>query len=112
MKSVCRGLVLLAVVSGSARADGDAQAQAKAHADEGTRWFNVQEYAKAAAEYEQAYLIDARPAYLYAKAQAERLGGDCEKAIRSYNSYLRTNPTDPSLAQANIDRCEQYIKDH
>jgi tetratricopeptide (TPR) repeat protein len=87
-------------------------AKAKVHADEGTHFFDVQQYDKAADAYQQAYLLDPQPAYLYASAQAQRLGGDCVKAIRSYKAFLRTKPADESKALKNIERCEQEVKDH
>jgi len=103
--------------SGSARADdakSDAKAEAKRHADAATQLFNVQQYDKAADEYQQAYLLDAQPAYLYASAQAQRLGGDCTNALLSYKAFLRTKPkkADETKAQKNIERCEQELKDH
>lgn len=103
--------VVLAGLCGSALAD-DAKATARAHLDAGTKFFNIQQYDKAADEYQQAYLLDPDPAYLYAVAQAQRLGGDCEKALLSYQAYLRTNPTDPSKAQKNIERCQQDLANH
>jgi len=103
--------VLVAGLCGSALAD-DAKAKAHEHSEAGTKFFNIQEYDKAADEYQQAYLLDPDPAYLYAVAQAQRLGGDCEKALLSYKAYLRTNPVDPSKAQTNIERCEQDLANH
>ncbi|MBL0218141.1 MAG: tetratricopeptide repeat protein [Myxococcales bacterium] len=110
-------VLLLAALSRSVLADtppptADAKAQAKAHADAATQLFNVQQYEKASEEYQQAYLLDPVPAYLYASGQAQRLGGDCEKALLSYRAYLRTKPADESKVQANIERCEQDLKDH
>ena len=104
-------LVVLVGLCGSALAD-DAKAKAKEHLDAGTRFFNVQQYDKAADEYQQAYLLVPDPTYLYAVAQAQRLGGDCEKALLSYEAYLRTNPADPSKAQTNIERCQQDLANH
>jgi tetratricopeptide (TPR) repeat protein len=108
--------LLVAVCAGTATADGpgapaDAKATAKAHAATGTQLFNVQQYDKAAEEYQQAYLLDPDPAYLYASAQAQRLGGNCVKALLSYKAYLRTKPGDDK-AEKNIERCEQELKDH
>ncbi len=110
-------LLLLAALSRSALADtppptAAAKVQAKVHADAATQLFNVQQYDKASDEYQQAYLLDPVPAYLYASGQAQRLGGNCEKALLSYRAYLRTKPADESKVQANIERCEQDLKDH
>jgi tetratricopeptide (TPR) repeat protein len=90
----------------------DAKDQAKDHAKAGTHFFDVQQYDKAAEAYQQAYLLDPDPNYLYASAQAQRLGGDCAKALLSYKAYLRTKPADESKALKNIERCEQDLKDH
>lgn len=92
----------------------EAKAKAKEHVDAGTRFYNVQQYDKAAEAYQQAYLLDPRPEYLYASAQSQRLGGDCTKALRSYDAYLRTNPskTEQAKTQKNIERCQQDLKDH
>jgi tetratricopeptide (TPR) repeat protein len=91
----------------------DAKARAKAHATAGTRYFNVQQYENAGEEYQQAYLLDPQPSYLYAAGQAQRLGGDCEKALLSYGAYLRTKPSaaEAKKAELNIERCEQDLKD-
>lgn len=115
--------LVLGVLSSTARADDssvpptapttpDAAAQAKAHADAGTRLFDAQQYDKAAEEYQQAYLLDPVPGYLWASGQALRLGGDCVKALRAYRAFLRTNPPDQTKVNTNIERCEQYLKDH
>jgi len=115
--------LLLGVLSGTARADDptppptapttpEAAAQAKAHADAGTRLYDAQQYEKAAEEYQQAYLLDPVPGYLWASGQALRLGGDCVKALRAYRAFLRTKPADETKVNTNIERCEQYLKDH
>jgi hypothetical protein len=57
-------------------------------------------------------LLDPQPVYLWASGQALRLGGDCVKALRAYRAFLRTKPADETKAQTNIERCEQYLKDH
>ena len=91
----------------------EAKAQAKALQKEATKLYNVQQYEKAADLYQQAYLLDPNPAYLYASAQSQRLGGNCTKALQSYQAYIRANPpeSERAKAQANIDRCEQELRD-
>jgi tetratricopeptide (TPR) repeat protein len=109
-------VVALAVAStaDAQPAPADPKAEAKAHADVATRLFDAQQYGKAAEEYQQAYLLDPQPLYLYASAQALRLDGNCTRALRSYNAYLRTNPSelDAQKTHTNIERCEQHLKDH
>jgi hypothetical protein len=91
----------------------EAKAQAKALQKEATKYYNVQEYEKAAELYKQAYLLDPNPGYLYASAQSQRLGGDCTKALQSYQAYLRANPpeSERAKANANIERCEQELRE-
>ncbi len=94
-------------------ASKEAKAQAKALQKEATLLYNVQKYAEAADKYQAAYLLDPNPAYLYASAQSQRLGGDCTKALQSYQAYLRANPpeSERAKANANIERCEQEIRE-
>ena len=89
------------------------KAEAKNLADEGTKLYNVQQYDKAAELYQQAYLLDPKPGYLYARAQSQRLGGMCEQALLTYDAYLRTNPApaERSKTEANVERCKMDIKD-
>jgi tetratricopeptide (TPR) repeat protein len=111
-------IVVVLALAGTAVAQpappADPKAEAKAHAEVGTRLFDAQQYSKAAEEYQQAYLLDPQPTFLYASAQALRLGGDCTRALRAYNAYLRTNPSamEKDKTQKNIQRCEQDLKDH
>ncbi|MDX2093334.1 MAG: hypothetical protein SFX73_36155 [Kofleriaceae bacterium] len=97
----------LVAVSSPAHAD-----DAQTHIDEGTKHFNVQRYDRAAEEYQAAYLIDPKPEYLYAVAQAQRLAGDCAKSVQSYRAYLRTQPADVDRAKAetNLARCLEELK--
>lgn len=90
-----------------------AKARAKELQKEATKLYNVQQYARAAELYQEAYLLDPNPAYLYASAQSQRLGGDCTKALQSYQAYLRANPpeSEKAKAQANIERCEQDLRE-
>ncbi|HEY5921695.1 MAG TPA: hypothetical protein VIV11_08490 [Kofleriaceae bacterium] len=89
------------------------KAEAKKVAEEGTKLYNVQQYDQAAELYQQAYLLDPKPGYLYARAQSQRLGGMCEQALLTYDAYLRTNPApaERSKTEANVERCKTDIKD-
>src|SRR6187397_2695881 len=112
--------LVLVLASAPARAEEPAnkpaptkaqKAEAKALADEGTKQFNVQQYERAAELYQQAYLIDPKPGYLYATAQSQRLAGACEKALLSYDAYLRTSPAaaERTKTETNIERCKQDL---
>jgi len=100
-------LLLLTLLAGTAHAETDA-AKAKARFEKAQRMFQAQKYLEAVEELQQAYVLDPKPEYLYAIAQGFRLAGDCPKAIRGYEQYLKTNPpkVDAEKAHANIERCK------
>ena len=85
--------------------------EAKRHLDAGLRAFAVQDYAHAISEFQTGFEIDPRREFLYALGQAERMSGDCEKAIRSYDAFLQTNPPDRQAepARQNIKRCHDEL---
>jgi tetratricopeptide (TPR) repeat protein len=107
-------IVLLLVLSTAATASAQksdrpaataALKRAKAH-------FDLQEYALAEQELKEAYRIDPKPEILYAIAQAQRLGGACDRAITTYKNFLRARPGPEQAKQAedNIARCEADLK--
>ncbi len=70
------------------------------------------QYLKAAiAELERGYAIDPKPVFLYARAQAERLSGDCEHAIDHYQAFLDQSPAPEreAAARANLARCKDEL---
>jgi tetratricopeptide (TPR) repeat protein len=93
-------LVLVCATAAHADKSSDLVKSAKAH-------FDLQEYAAAEDDLKQAYKLDPKPEILYALAQAQRMAGECDKAIVSYRNFLRTNPRADlaKLAQDNIDTC-------
>jgi tetratricopeptide (TPR) repeat protein len=107
-----RACLLAITLLSTTQAYADKKKEAKAHVAAGTKLYNVQQYAQAADEYQAAYLLDPKPEYLYAIAQAQRLGGDCDKAVKSYEAYIRAKPPAGQLekAQKNIDRCHEDIQ--
>jgi len=100
-------IAILVGLSSAAGAETPAE-KAKAHLAIAQRMFQVQQYEQAVAELQKAYVLDPKPEYLYAIAQAFRLQGDCTKAIRGYEQYLKTNPVqvEADKARANIERCK------
>lgn len=72
-----------------------------------TRAYDLQRYAEAAGLFASAYELDARPELLYAIGQAWRLGGDCVRAVRSYEAFLRSQPPARQVAitRAQIAAC-------
>jgi tetratricopeptide (TPR) repeat protein len=86
-------IVVAALLLGSAAAQThDAPAEARRHYDEGTKAFNLGEFARAVNEYRAAYNINPHPALLYNIAQSYRLAGDLAHAVFFYRSYLHNVP--------------------
>ncbi len=85
-------LVLLLVLTSRAGAADPGTEEAKAIVRKATADYNLGRYLEAAKEYEAAYekTLDAK--LLFNVAQAYRLGGDREKAITTYRSFIRSDP--------------------
>lgn len=66
---------------------------ARRHFEEGTKLFNLGEFAGAIVEYKAAYKSRPDPVFLYNIAQAYRQSGDLQQAVFFYRSYLRNSPT-------------------
>jgi tetratricopeptide (TPR) repeat protein len=77
-------ILALASVASADGSDG-----ARAHYEKGLSAYALEHYAEAAEEYEQAFSLKADSALLYNAAQAHRLAGNNERALRLYQSYLR-----------------------
>ena len=74
--------------------------------------FQAGRYTDAAKAFGEAYEADPDPKFVYAQAQAERLGGDCASAIEHYDRFLALDP-DPEPAEAartNRERCRQELE--
>jgi tetratricopeptide (TPR) repeat protein len=67
-------------------------AEAQQHFMQGTKSYNLGEYARAAEEYKAAYDAMPDPALLYNIAQSYRLGNNPARALFFYRAYLRTQP--------------------
>jgi len=85
---------------------------AQPHLQRALRHFEAKDYPKALVEFRAAYTIDPQPSLLYAIAQAERMNGDCQRAIRYYEAYLRAGPNElqARLARENIERCTAELR--
>ncbi len=81
--------------------------QARAHFDKALAAYAAANYRAASLELELAYGLDARPELLFAWAQAERLSGDCDRAVMLYRRFLDQAPDQAQAAKTvrQIDRC-------
>ena len=112
----CRAEVLafalaLALAVGTSAAHADTRPMsddAKHLLDHGQELFLAHDYTGAIAAYDAGFALDPHPDFLYAKAQAQRLAGDCAGAIQSYQGFLASSPPDAEakIARFNIDRCQ------
>jgi tetratricopeptide (TPR) repeat protein len=67
---------------------------------------------EAADAFGDAFEADPNPKFVYAQAQAERLGGDCARAIELYDRFLALDPSagPAEAARTNRERCRQEIE--
>jgi tetratricopeptide (TPR) repeat protein len=72
---------------------------AKRHYDAGRRHFDVQEYAPALEDFKAAYEVQDYPDFLFNIAQCQRLLGQRDKAIVSYETYLSRAPEAENRAE-------------
>lgn len=102
---------VLLLASTSAFADRKISAAAKVELERGEQRFRDKDYAGAIAAFDAGYAIDPQPIFLYDKAQAQRLSGDCTSAIDSYKAFLATDPPAHEAARANknIASCEAKL---
>lgn len=111
MRRCLASLAIVAWLAAGALAQRPMTPEAKAHLDRGLARFGDKQYAAAIAEFDAGYGIDPHPDFLYAKAQAQRLGGDCRAAVVSYRAFLDAAPpeSEAALARGNLERCEAAL---
>lgn len=75
------------------------------------RHFEAKEWDQAVEALMEAYAIDPDPAFLYARAQAERMRGNCRAAIALYERFLASNPTAQQRndTERHIRLCEEML---
>jgi tetratricopeptide (TPR) repeat protein len=103
--------LLLVSSATTALADRKISESAKVELERGEARFRDKDYAGAIAAFDAGYALDPQPIFLYDKAQAQRLSGDCASAIESYKAFLATNPppNEATRAKKNIASCEASL---
>jgi hypothetical protein len=91
---------ILFAVSANAAGDSDKKSEAKLHFDLGNAYYAAKDYEHAAKEYLAAYDRLPLPDLLFNAAQAYRLLGRKDEAIKYYREYLRVAPTGRVASQA------------
>ncbi|MBW2464822.1 MAG: hypothetical protein JRH11_24445, partial [Deltaproteobacteria bacterium] len=66
---------------------------------------------QAVTEFQLGYALDPNATFLFAWAQAERLSGDCDAAIRLYERFVKSDPPAQQVAAAeqSIELCRQTL---
>jgi tetratricopeptide (TPR) repeat protein len=82
----------LMVLAAAAAAHADERTVAREHYLKGTKAFDLGFYEDAIREYMEAYRAKDDPALLYNIAQANRLAGHAQEAVRFYRIYLAKQP--------------------
>lgn len=85
-------LCIAVVIAHAAPASADNKAEAKPHVAIADREFKLGHFKEALAEYGKAYELFPAPALLFNIGQCERYLKDYERAIFSFQSYLREKP--------------------
>ncbi len=78
---------------------------------EGTKAYNLGDFAKAIENYKAAYNVLPEPVFLYNIAQSYRLANDLPQAVFFYKSFLRNMPDAPNRAEveARVKEIEDQI---
>lgn len=99
--------LLVAASLSSARADRKISPAALVELERGERLYREKDYAGAIAAFDAGYELDPKPIFLYDKAQALRMAGDCASAIETYKAFLATKPPEHEAIRArkNIENC-------
>lgn len=94
------GLCLTLITAATPLARGDERddrtARARAAYERGQAHFNLDEFDAAISDFEEAYRNKSDPTFLFNIAQAARLSGKHEMALRFYEKYLRLSPKAPN----------------
>jgi tetratricopeptide (TPR) repeat protein len=102
---------LLLVSANAANADRKISDAAKLELERGEARYRQKDYAGAITAFDAGYALDPQPIFLYDKAQAQRLAGDCTSAIETYQAFLATKPPEQEAVRArkNIASCEATL---
>jgi tetratricopeptide (TPR) repeat protein len=90
-------LIMAALLAARASAQtDDSSTNARRHFEDGSKAFNLGEFARAIKEYRAAYNLKPDPVLLYNIAQSYRLAGELTQALFFYRSYLANVPSAPN----------------
>lgn len=102
---------IVVAASSTAFADKKLSPPALAELERGEQHFRDKDYAAAIEAFDRGYAIDPQPIFLYDKAQAQRLSGDCAAAIETYQDFIASEPpaNEVTRAKKNLDTCKTTL---
>lgn len=82
--------------------------------NQGLERFAARDYPAAIADFEAGFALEPRREFLFAEAQAKRLGGDCPGAVALYQRFLATDPApvQRNATEMALGRCAQHLAEH
>ena len=97
--------------SGPGELEGPMHPAAQMLYDRALKKFETHDYAAAIGDLEEGFALDPRREFLFAEAQAKRLGGDCRGAVVLYQRFLTTRPPPLQIdaTQIALARCAQEL---
>ncbi|HXI61008.1 MAG TPA: tetratricopeptide repeat protein [Polyangia bacterium] len=89
-----------AAAKGSQSTDPDGLPEARRLFREGQFLYDLGDYAASIDRFRKAYQLTKAPALLFNLAQANRLSGNCARALNLYRTFLRVDPQSPFAGEA------------
>jgi len=82
-------------------------ALARERYEEGLRLYGARDFAGAIRLFEEGFALEPRREFLFAEAQAQRLMGNCGRAVPLYRRFLETAPSAIQIdaTKLGLDRC-------
>lgn len=104
--TLCAAFALAVLAPGSARAD-----RKKQLFEQGAKHYQAEEFAEAAAAFEELYSLEPTTEVLFAWAQAERFSDNCEKAVELFGKLLSSDMSERNkkAVRDSKAKCEERI---
>lgn len=96
MRAVRIAFVCIALAALAAPARAEDKAAAKQAYAEGSKYYDLNQYAEALEAFKRAYWSYEDPSFLFNIAQCHRALGHKKEAVEFYRSYLRKSPNAPN----------------
>jgi tetratricopeptide repeat protein len=94
-----RGLLAFLILCVASQVQAEDRAAARQAYNEGTKYYDLNQYAEALEAFKRAYWNYEEPAFLFNIAQCHRALGRNSEALAFYRSYLRKSSDPPNRAE-------------